>query len=144
MTDHRKEINPRVPDHVIKSDGDHLTAADLMKINQVPDGMMTYPRQNGKATVIYVQQPVQDHGYRGDDLLRRFLPYFVISVMGLILLGGVAAILGMVIPMIMAAILSIVASFVSIILSLVATIIAGAVIAVAITWCQTRSEINKE
>jgi hypothetical protein len=94
--------------------------------------------------VHHVHDQPQPSGYAGDDLLRRFVPYFVISVMALIILGGVAAILGMVIPMIMALILSVVASFVSIILSLVATIIAGALAAVAITYCQTRNNITKK
>ncbi len=75
--------------------------------------------------------------YRGDDLLRRFVPYFVITIMGMVLVGGIIGLLGLVIPMIFAMILALVASFVSIILSLVATIFAGVIIALAITHCQT-------
>lgn len=133
MTDHRgKEI---VPTRVDPAPVSKITAADMVRMDHVPPGLMPHQPQ-----VIYVQKEPE---YRGDDLLRRFLPYFVISVMGLVILGGVAAILGMVIPMIMAAILAVVASFVSIILSIVATIISGAVIAVAITWCQASNARNK-
>lgn len=130
MTDPRKVIVPTAVDSPAQKI--HLTAADLLKLDRVPDGMMP-----DRPIVINVVQDPVDRRYRGDDLLRRFVPYFVISFMGLIILGGLAAILGMVVPIIMAAILSIVASFVSIILSLVATIIAGVVIALGIAYCQT-------
>jgi hypothetical protein len=130
MSDGRKEI---IPTRVDPSPVGRLTAVDLAKIDRVPPELM--PQQ---PTVIYVQSeappPAQ---YRGDEILRRFVPYFVITMMGLVILGGIAAILGMVIPMILAAILAVVASFVSIVLSLVATIISGVVIALGIAYCQT-------
>lgn len=128
MTDDRKVI---VPTSVDPAPVGNLTAADLAKIERVPPGLM--PRE---PTVIYVQS-AEPTGYRGDEILRRFVPYFVITMMGLVILGGIAAILGMIIPMILAAILAVVASFVSIVLSLVATIISGVVIALGIVYCQT-------
>lgn len=129
MTDDRKVI---VPTSVDPAPVGNLTAVDLAKINRVPPDLM--PR--AVPTVIYVQS-AEPTGYRGDEILRRFVPYFVITMMGLVILGGIAAILGMIIPMILAAILAVVASFVSIVLSLVATIISGVVIALGIAYCQT-------
>jgi len=137
MTDDRDAIKPIVPTDVVKSTGQWLTAADLLKMDRVPDDLMP-PRP----VVIHVQQDPAP-GYRGDDLLRRFVPYFVITMMGLVIVGGLAAILGLVVPVIMAGILSIVASFVSIIMSLVLSIIAGVVIALGIAYCQTVNIKNK-
>jgi hypothetical protein len=127
MNEDRKVI---IPTRVDPAPVGRLTAVDLAKINRVPPEMM--PQQ---PTVIYVKESPPE--YRGDDLLRRFVPYFVITMMGLVILGGIAAILGMIIPMVLAAILAVVASFVSIVLSLVATIISGVVIALGIAYCQT-------
>ena len=136
MSDQSKEI---VPTSVLKSTGEHLTAAELLKIDRVPPQMMP-----DGTRVIYVkveEDRAPESRYRGDDLLRRFLPYFVISTMGLILLGGVVALLGLIIPVILGAIVAIIGSIVSIIMSIVATIFAGAIIAMAITFCQ---KINAE
>lgn len=132
MTDPRKEIKVITPTSVVKSTGQHLTAADLMKITQVPREMMPDGR-----TEIHIHQDPPAREYRGDDLLRRFVPYFVITMMGMVVVGGITAILGLIIPVILGAIVAIIASVVSIIMSIVATIIAGVVIALAITYCQT-------
>jgi hypothetical protein len=129
MNDDHKVI---VPTHVDSPVHGKLTAADLMKIDRVPRDLMPDGR-----TEIHIHTDSDRPEYRGDDLLRRFVPYFVITMMGLVILGGIAAILGMIIPMILAAILAVVASFVSIVLSLVVTIIAGVVIALGIAYCQT-------
>lgn len=133
MTDHRKDVQPITPAHVIKSNGDHITAAELMKIDRVPAQMMP----GNPPTVIYVKEDQPPPEYRGDDLLRRFLPYFVITMMGLVMIGGISAILAMVIPPIMALIITLVGSLVSIILSLVATVIVAVIVAMGITMCQT-------
>lgn len=129
MTDHKKEITARMPDHVISPVHGHLTAADLMKISQVPEELMP----GGQKIELHVHHEGERAGYRGDDLLRRFVPYFVIASLTLVLLGGIAAIFVMLLPMIVAAI----GAIVSIIISLVATVIAGVVIAVGIGWLQT-------
>jgi uncharacterized Tic20 family protein len=139
MTDDRKVIVPTSVDSPTQKI--HLTASDLARLNQVPDGMM--PGARPVVINVVQQDPPADRQYRGDDLLRRFVPYFVITMMGLVIVGGLAAILGLVVPVIMAGILSIVASFVSIIMSLVLSIIAGVVIALGIAYCQTVNIKNK-
>jgi len=90
--------------------------------------------------VHHVHDPADRAGPRGDDLLRKFVPYFVIAGMLVILLGGIALIMAMLLPMIVAMI----GALVSIILSLVATIFAAVVIAMSITYCQTRNNITKK
>lgn len=125
MTEHRKEI---IPTSVVSPTAGHLSTQDLVRQAGIQ-------QRSDHPTVIYVQGDRPE--YRGDDLLRRFVPYFVIAFLGLILLGGLAAILGMVIPMIMATIITMIGSLVSIILSLVVTIIAAVIVALGITWCQT-------
>lgn len=132
MTDHGKEI---IPSSVDSPTAGHLSRADLMKISQVPPEMMPDGR---RPIIVTVQQdPPAPPVYRGDEILRRFVPYFVITMMGLVIVGGIAAILGMVIPVILGAIVAIIGSIVSIIMSIVATIIAGVVIALGIAYCQT-------
>lgn len=137
MTDPRKEIKVITPTSVVSPTSGHLTAADLMKINQVPREMMPDGR-----TEIHIHQDQPKPEYRGDDLLRKFVPYFVITMMGMVIVGGITAILGLIIPVILGAIVAIIASVVSIIMSIVATIIAGVVIALAITYCQTMNAKN--
>ncbi len=116
MTDHRKDLVPREPG-IVDRYADPVTGRVI--------------------EVRHIHDPVQAPVRRGDDLLRSFLPYFVIATMSLILIGGVVALLGLVVPMIMSMILAVVASFVSIVLSLVVTIIAGVVAAVGIGYLQT-------
>lgn len=129
--DERKEI---IPAHVHSPTAGHLTAAELAKITP-PVRDLINKRDADGPTVIYVKEDRPE--YRGDDLLRRFLPYFVITVMALVLIGGIAGILAMIIPPIMAVIITLVGSLVSIILSLVATVIVAVIVAMGITMCQT-------
>lgn len=135
------DSNAITPSRVDPARVGKITAAEMMKYEQVPRDL----RQPDAPTVIYVKD--QRPEYRGDDLLRRFVPYFVITIMALVILGGIAAILGMIIPMVMAAIIALVGSLVSIILGLVVTIIAAVIVALGITWCQTinrRDEMDQE
>lgn len=132
MSDPKKEI---IPTSVVKSTGQHLTAADLLKLSEVPRDLM--PDGRRQVVINVVQDPPAKPEYRGDDLLRRFVPYFVITMMGLVIVGGITAILGLIVPVILGAIVAIIGSIVSIIMSIVATIIAGVVIALGIAYCQT-------
>lgn len=127
-----EEIVPRKPDHVVSPTAGHLTAAELARIDTASRHLMREGRSE-----IHIHQPAPAPEYRGDDLLRRFLPYFVITIMVLVIIGGIAAILGMIIPVIMATIITLVGSLVSIILSMVATIIVAVIVALGITWCQS-------
>lgn len=128
MADH-KDVQVHTPTSIVSPTAGHLSAADLVRLAGIQE------RSAGQPVTINIGSGQPE--YRGDDLLRRFVPYFVIAFLGLILLGGLAAILGMVIPMIMAAVIALVGSLVSIILSLVVTIIAAVIVALGITWCQT-------
>jgi hypothetical protein len=136
MTDH-KNTDPdhskivRYPTALVSPTAGHLTAKDLVRLAGIREAA---DRQPQEVTINVVSDRPQT---RGDEILRKFLPYFVISTMSLILLGGVAAILGMVIPMVMALVLAVISSFVSIILSLVVTVIAGVVLALGISYLQT-------
>ena len=127
MSDWKKEIVPTAVDPAPVSNINAVR--DLMKLDHVPRELIDNP----PPTVIVVQQSEDRPGYRGDDLLRRFVPYFVIAGMLVILLGGIGLIMAMLLPMIIAAI----GALVSIILSLVVTVIAGVVIALGIGYLQT-------
>jgi hypothetical protein len=135
MTDPRKVI---VPTSVDSPTVGHLSAADLVKLSQVPREMM--PDGTPRIVINVQQETPAPSGYRGDDLLRRFVPYFVITMMGLVIVGGITAILGLIIPVILGTIVAIIGSLVSIIMSIVATIIAAVVVALAITYCQTMND----
>jgi len=133
MSDHNNEVEPRTPDHVVSPLHGHLTAADLVRLAGIE-------QRSDQAREITVKIETSNTGSperRGDDLLRRFVPYFVIATMSMILLGGLAALLGLIIPPIMAMVITLVGSLVSIILSLVVTIIAGVIAAVGIGYLQT-------
>ena len=124
--DERKEI---IPTSVVSPTAGYLTPADLQRA--ITDA------ERAGAREINVKIDTGRPEYRGDDLLRRFVPYFVISIMGLVLIGGIATIMSLVIPPIMALIITLVGSLVSIILSLVATVIVAVIVALGITMCQT-------
>lgn len=133
MKDHEKEIVVRTPDAIMPGPVQgmigSMTPADLQRA--IADA------ERAGAREITIKIDGGQPEYRGDDLLRRFLPYFVITIMGLVLIGGIAGILAMVIPPIMALIITLVGSLVSIILSLVATVIVAVIVAMGITMCQT-------
>jgi hypothetical protein len=124
VNDRKKELNVRKADEIsYRPSG----------LPAVPEE--TYVDQQGRVTEVrHVQSPPE---YRGDDLLRRFVPYFVLATMSMILLGALLALLGMIIPPLLALVITLVGSLVSIILSLVVTIIAGVVAAVGIGYLQT-------
>jgi hypothetical protein len=129
MTDHRKEIKPmtpREPDAIMSPAHGFVTPADLARAAEIAR------QQSAQEITIKVDSCRPE--YRGDDLLRRFVPYFVITMMGLVMIGGIAAILAMVIPPIMALVITLVGSLVSIILSLVATVIVAVIAALGITF----------
>lgn len=133
MTEPEHSKIVRYPTAVVSPTAGHLTAKDLVKLAGIPDASERREAREVTIKVVTEDRPRS----RGDQILRDFLPYFVIATMSLILLGGVAALLGMIVPMIMAMVLTIVGSFVSIIMSLVVTVIAGVILALGISYLQT-------
>jgi hypothetical protein len=132
VSDRKKELIVRKADEISYRPGG---------LPGVPD--KTYVDDQGR--VIEIRHVQGSPEYRGDDLLRRFVPYFVLSTMAMILLGGVIALLGMIIPPLLALVITLVGSLVSIILSLVVTIIAGVIAAVGIGYLQTiNAKIDRE
>lgn len=133
MTAPRKDLVPRTeitPTEIVSPTAGRLSASDLERMDHVPEEIMDAAR---KGAEIHIHVGSDRPEGRGEDLLRRFVPYFVLGGLILVLLGGLALIMAMLLPMIIAAI----GALVSIVISLVVTVIAGVVIAVGIGYLQT-------